>query len=168
MIGKPAGINSNPHEVWENNFNVIKNNVDEKFGNDLVEDLYEYYTEEIGINKLITYLEEQDRIDSLNNYGFMDFGMILKGNKKNNYIKKSKIDEDEESNSFKISNEAPKINIKVIKSNLLKFFLNELVEEIPTNSVFTSKEDVIDFIKSYQIKFLHEVVIPIANMDEDN
>ena len=52
MIGIPAGQKSDPEEVWQNNFNTIRDNINEEIGKLLVEDLYDFYTEEVGIEKV--------------------------------------------------------------------------------------------------------------------
>ncbi len=167
MIGRPADINANPNDVWEHNFKKITENIDVKFGKELTNDLYDFYIEEIGVEKVVKFLEEQDRLLSLANYGYMDLdSVILKEDNKINYINPPEdFNEDEEDESDKTKEE---YNADTIKASLLKNFLNQLVEEIPTNSVFISGTDAIDFIKTYQIKFLYEVIIPSLEVNNVN
>jgi hypothetical protein len=42
----------------------------------------------------------------------------------------------------------------------LSYFIQELVEDIPTNSILRDEKDVNDFIKVFEVKFLYEYVIP--------
>lgn len=167
MIGKPAGKNSDPNDIWEINFSKIRDNINEKFGKELIDDLFEFYSDEIGLDKLSSYLEEQDRIESLNNYGFSNFGtFILKESNKIDYNTLEEEEKKEEEEEKFISKK--EYNSEAIKSSLLKYFLNELVEDIPTNSILVSDEDAINFIKAYQIKFLYEIIIPSLEADNTN
>ncbi len=166
MIGKPADINANPNDVWDHNFKKITENIDKKFGKELTDDLYNFYVEEIGLEKVVKFLEEQDRLLTLANYGYMDLdSVILKEDNKINYNKPPEDFNEDEDESDKTKEE---YNIDTIKASLLKNFLNQLVEEIPTNSVFISGTDAIDFIKTYQIKFLYEVIIPSSETNNVN
>lgn len=174
MIGIPAGQKSDPEEVWQNNFNTIRDNINEEIGKLLVEDLYDFYTEEVGIEKVIKYLETQDKIEESSFNSSMDFGNFLlftdnKINYKNDINEREDfLDEDDVDERFSKKIEHPtQYNVDAIKSNILKYFLNELVEDIPTDSILRDEKDVKDFIKMYEIKFLHERLIPISELKGD-
>jgi len=175
MIGIRAKKNSNPEEIWEENFKIIRNNLNEESGKLLTEELYEHYSDEVGVEKIIKFLETQDKIEEINNQNIMNFGSILffentKINYYNSYKYEQEENEDEEDTNFrnKITKKNTDYNFNTIKLSLLKYFLNELVEDIPTSEILRNKEDVLEFTKMFQIKFLYEYLIPISELkDED-
>lgn len=170
MIGTPVNKNANPNQTWEQNFKIIKENLNESFGKVLLNDLFEYYSEELSIDKIVNFLEIQDKIEQNNQGQILQYGNIVffENNKisyyLNNDFNRDEDDDDEIDANFSkhnLKNINPEYNIEVIKISLLKYFFDELVENIPLDTILKDNNDVIDFIKMYQIKYLYEFLIPM-------
>jgi hypothetical protein len=156
MIGIPANNKSSPDEIWEENFRVIKNTLNENYGKIIKDDLFNYYTEEIGITELINFLKVKDDVEKFSGFRFTNTGNVFIELKEIPYISKNF---DEEADVF-INKKEEKYNYDIIKASLLSYFIQELVEDIPTNSILRDEKDVNDFIKVFEVKFLYEYVIP--------
>lgn len=163
MIGIPADKNAKPDDVWKKNFEIVKDCMNEKYGKEIIERLYDYYLEEIGLDKIVNFLKFQDKIEELNGGSFVDYGNFFIENKRISYYKNDN-DEDDDEDDKKIIPKKYEYNIEIIKTNLFKYFIQELVEEIPEDAFFQNQEDVIDFIKMYEIKFLYEFLIPVLDL----
>lgn len=168
MIGIPANNKITPEEVWQDNFKIIQNSMNADYGKIIINDIFEYYIEEIGIEKLINYLQAQDKIEQINDYNFINYQSIFFEQRSFEY----KIDKrnklyDEEDNNLINNQKNIEYNYELIKANLFRYFIQEMVEEIPENSILRDEKDVNDFIKMYEVKFLYEYVIPISELNDD-
>ena len=160
MIGTPVEPNWDPNTIYQYNFDSIKENIDIKLSKYISDEIYQYYAEEIGTEKVIDFLIVQDRISEVHSSRFFSPSYYLPSS-----YDEDDYDSDEEDNkfSFKQRVSVPKYNIIAIKGSLVKYFLTELVYDIPSNSLFCNRKDVEDFVKMYELKFLYENVIPLSD-----
>lgn len=167
MIGIPANNKTTPEEVWQDNFKIIQNSMNADYGKMIINDIFEYYVEEIGIEKLIDFLKIQDKIEQFNEYNFINYGSIFFEQKGFEYKinLQTKIN-NEDDNDFIENPKDIEYNYDLIKTNLFRYFIQEMVEEIPENSILRDEKDVSDFIKMYEVKFLYEHVIPISEFND--
>jgi surface antigen len=63
MIGIPANNKSSPDEIWEENFRVIKNTLNENYGKIIKDDLFNYYTEWKRLFDKNTTLQNPDLLE---------------------------------------------------------------------------------------------------------
>ena len=82
-------------------------------------------------------------------------------------FKNEEDDEDEEKTFIKKKVE-PEYDLQLIKTRLFQYFIEELVEDIPEDAILQNEQDVVDFIKMYEVKFLYEHLIPISELKNIN
>ena len=169
MIGIPVNKNTyKPEDVWKENFNLIKDCMNEKYGKEIKEDIFEYYTDEVGIDKVVYFLKLQDVIEEISEGKFIDYGNYFKENKQLNYIKNHKEDEEENDDEENIyeskKRQSTEYDYNLIKSSLFGYFIHDLTEDIPIDSILQNKNDVVEYIKMFQVKFLYERLIPVLKL----
>jgi len=172
MIGIPANNKISPEQVWQENFKLIRNSMDEQYGKKIMKNISDYYTEEIGLEKIVDYLMIQDKIRDMEDFSIVDHqSSFFEENKGLVYYKQNfkneEDDEDEEKNFIKKKVE-PEYDLQLIKTRLFQYFIEELVEDIPEDAILQNKQDVVDFIKMYEVKFLYEHLIPISELKNIN
>lgn len=169
MIGIPVNNKKNPEDVWQENFRVIKSSMNEKYGKKIINDIFEYYVDEIGIEKIIDFLKIQDKIEQFNEYNFISYGNIFfeqRGILYKKITNKKSDDDDGDENDLIVNKKNTEYDFELIKSSLFRYFIQEMVEDIPEDSILRDEQDVNDFIKMYEVKFLYEFVIPISEIND--
>lgn len=172
MIGIPVNEKLTPEQVWQKNFRVIQNSMNETYGKKIINEIFEYYTDEVGIDKVVDFLLIQDKIrtENENDFEFINYGNFFFEQKNISYYKNTeelnKDEDDDENHSFIKKQTKIEYDYQLIKSRLFQYFIEELVEEIPQDSILRDEQDVIDFIKMYEVKFLYECLIPISEIKD--
>lgn len=168
MIGIPVNNKKNPEDVWQENFRVIQSSMNEKYGKKIINDIFEYYIEEIGIEKIIEFLKVQDKIEQFNEHNFINYGNVFFEQRGILYkkITNKKSDDDDDENDLIVNKKNIEYDFELIKSSLFRYFIQEMVEDIPEDSILRDEQDVNDFIKMYEVKFLYEFVIPISEIND--
>lgn len=156
MIGTPIESVWDSDTIYHLNFVILKENIDAELSFYISEEIYKYYHDEIGIDRIIAFLIYEDEKN-----GDLDdlFNEYYKIKKMNDDLDNE--DDDEDLKTVEKWKKSLRVyNNTLIKSKLVKYFLTEMVYEIPSTAIFCKREDVINFIKMYEQKFLYELVIP--------
>jgi len=154
-------------EVYEINYQSIKSCVDTELAHYFTTEIFKYYMDEVGIDLIADYVELQEEINQHLDMGFdpeeVESYYSSYNKFKFNDVNNESEDEDGE-DVFKniMAKKNTKYNLPLIKDKLQRCFIRELVENIPVNKVLITRDDVVNFIKTFEQEFLYEFLIPIG------
>lgn len=119
----------------------------------------EYYLKEAGIETILDFLIVEDSSNFRIQHGMVTPGTItFKGTE-------PKRDNESEIDYILRANKIP-YTWKEIKGRLVQYFIRRMQANVPRDHMFTTLEEVWNFLKVYEQKFLYNYMIPMSKMAE--
>lgn len=150
--------------IKKNNIEKIQNvfKTNKTVVNSILNDLYKYYQDEVGIETILRFLTKEDGMNFRIQNGIHEPGIT-----KFDREPPEDIPGESEIEKIIIKNKIP-YKESEIKGRLIQYFLRRLVANIPSDKEFNSDDEVIDFLKTYETAFLYGYLIPMAEQLKEN
>lgn len=139
----------------QNVLNIYKENSQEIFN--LIMSFPEVWLEEIGIENILKFLEKEDSMNFRLQNG------MTSGNPKIFKDTTTKNDDESEIDYLLRKN---KINYTwdEIKNRLIQYFVQGIYRNVPADKILNTKEDLINFLKTYREGFLYGYIKPMIKI----
>lgn len=140
------------NDIRAKNIETIRQNLNKEISEYIIKEVPQYIISEIGLTKVLDFLIVEDGT----NFRFWTAMAEPK-----QFRDKQRHEEEDEISFLQRKNEIE--DIHEIKSRLVYYFLRRLVANVPVNKELTSRDDVFNFIKTYEQAFIHGYVLPMAS-----
>lgn len=122
----------------------------------IMKDVPDFLIQEAGIDMVLHFLAQEDG---------MNFQLQHMGHGAADFSKQQEPTSDDEIERILQANKIP-YSLSEVRQRLVKYFIRRLSYNTPKDRTFSSTDEALQFLKTYEQQFLYEYLLPMATINK--